>query len=112
MRRFYTTLFACAAMSLGACTGGSAGPASTGGTVAVAAGILDTYATRYRDLRAFVDLILPYLPVQRAAQIRAAGDRVDRALALLQAAASVATRRTAEQDVRRALADFALISGN
>jgi trans-aconitate methyltransferase len=56
---------------------------------------LDRVQARYDQVKAFADLLLPYLPEHRAARVRLAGRVADRALLAARVATTIAEQRAA-----------------
>lgn len=115
-------LLACASLSLTACTA-AAPPVVVGAPPPVVApeapASLVVIATRveqaqglYDRTKAFVDLFLPYMPASRAAQVRAAGAMVEKALMAARLATTLAGQKRAVNSIDTALAQFKFISGS
>ncbi len=85
----------------------AAAAAGAQGAIAAASAKLARLETRYRNARAFVDLlILPFASTPRAAQIRDIENRIDRAFAAARTAKSLAEQLAQLARAEGALADL------
>lgn len=104
MKRFLTLAVAA---SLSACV-----TTGTADRLAAAAPTIERIAASYDAGKRLVALFLPYLPVDRRAQIEAIGAAVDRALYAARTASTIAAQRAAIEQAREATAKFLVASGN
>jgi HJR/Mrr/RecB family endonuclease len=105
MRKIVLAL-ALASASLGACTP----PSSAGAIAAKADADLTRVENAYLSAKAFAAILLPLLPADRAAQIVAAEQAADVALAAARAAVTVAERATALKQVKAATEQLDAVS--
>lgn len=84
------------------CAGGTAPVRSAGAVLEQARPTIDQLQARYDAARPFAELMLPYLPAERAAQVRLAAAIVERALAAARLAVTIAEQRAALQRAEQA----------
>lgn len=89
----------------------AAAPTAAAAIAAAADSRLATFESRFHTLRMFAELLLPLLPADRATQVRAAADRVEKGLARLRAATTATERLFGADEVQRALDAYAGFTG-